>query len=92
VSQQLPLLLPPLLLLLPLLRVLCYAVGVDGQGLAAFLVNEAYARQPLDITFHWHAQPEAFDLQGRSLRCKTSNRHEAYAAHHNAKQTHGQCD
>jgi hypothetical protein len=30
--------------LLPLLRVLCFAVGVDRQGLAAFLVNEAYAR------------------------------------------------
>jgi hypothetical protein len=32
------------LLLLRLLRVLCFAVGVDRQGLAAFLVNEAHAR------------------------------------------------
>jgi hypothetical protein len=60
------------------LLVLCNAVGVDRQGLAAFLVNEAYSRHPLDITFHWHAQPEAFDLKGRSVRCKTSNTRTTY--------------
>jgi hypothetical protein len=56
-----------------LLVLLCTAVGVDRQGLAAFLVNEASARHPEAISFHWHAQPEAFDLQTKTLRCQASS-------------------
>jgi hypothetical protein len=66
------------LLLLLLLLLLCNIVGVDRQGLAAFLVDQAYTRHLLDITFHWHAQPEAFDLAARSLHCKTSNTRTTY--------------
>lgn len=48
-------------------------VGVDRQGLAAFLVNEASARHPQGITFHWHAQPAAFDLQAKTLTCQVGS-------------------
>lgn len=49
------------------------AVGVDRQGLAAFLVNEASTRHPQGITFHWNAQPAAFDLQAKTLTCQVGS-------------------
>jgi 2-polyprenyl-6-methoxyphenol hydroxylase-like FAD-dependent oxidoreductase len=43
------------------------AVGVDRQGLAAFLVDEAARRYPNAITFHFDVKPE-LDLQQRTVR------------------------
>ncbi|KAF8058421.1 kmo [Scenedesmus sp. PABB004] len=43
------------------------AVGVDRQGLAAFLVAAAAARHPDAVSFHWGAAPDAIDLCARTL-------------------------
>lgn len=50
----------PLLLLLS-------AVGVDRQGLTAFLVDEATRRFPDSITFHFGVKPD-LDLAQRRVR------------------------
>lgn len=44
----------------------CCAVGVDRQGLTAFLVDEAARRFPESITFHFNVKP-SLDLQQRSV-------------------------
>jgi 2-polyprenyl-6-methoxyphenol hydroxylase-like FAD-dependent oxidoreductase len=43
------------------------AVGVDRQGLTAFLVDEAARRFPDAITFHFDVKPD-LDLQQRCVR------------------------
>lgn len=43
------------------------SVGVDRQGLTAFLVDEAARRFPQAITFHFNANPD-IDLQQRHVR------------------------
>jgi hypothetical protein len=55
------------LLFVPLLALLVASVGVDRQGLSAFLVDEAAARFPDSITFHWHAAAATLDLQARTV-------------------------
>lgn len=49
-----------------LLLLLC-AVGVDRQGLTAFLVDEATRRFPDSITFHFGVKPD-LDLAQRVVR------------------------
>lgn len=44
-----------------------HAVGVDRQGLTAFLVDEAARRFPDAITFHFNVKPD-LDLQQRRVR------------------------
>ena len=45
----------------------CVSVGVDRQGLTAFLVDEAASRYPTAITFHFNTNP-TLDLTQRRVR------------------------
>lgn len=45
------------------------AVGVDRQGLAAFLVDQAQQQFPHAIAYHWHARPTAFDFKSKTVTC-----------------------